>query len=439
MADALAYSRRRRLEAQLSVHGERVESWLERRERADVLHQHRTQLRSIGNLLRGFLDGLRDDAEAVAGATTEDVYEACRTLEEDLAWLQRLWDYFRQRFDQRDDPDLQALLRAADDVAWSCYSPAVRRAEQMGLSTRDVCPLPFVEYFISPAATTGTWVPDDLAPRGSRLGQTLRQLPLAFVHLPAEAVISPHWLVFVAHEVGHCVQHELGLVEPFRQHVQTGLVAKGASPSEAEDWAGWSEEVFADAFAARLMPRSATRALVEFVRAPAAIMVRRRILHPPPLVRLTFLAALAKQNEDEASTQLAGLDLAALEAASPPETCRLCDLAHNLAEVVREPIGQGGVKLAALGSPAGWAEPQGRHIAAPRTLVERAMERWMGRVEQSPAASAETLAKDAEGLLRSLTTYRPEGERASGTESAQALGRALRDAVRADRQAGAGG
>jgi hypothetical protein len=34
-----------------------------------------------------------------------------------------VWDYFREKLDQRDDANLKPTLEAADEVLWSCYHP----------------------------------------------------------------------------------------------------------------------------------------------------------------------------------------------------------------------------------------------------------------------------------------------------------------------------
>jgi len=69
--------------------------------------------RVIGGLLGGDL----------SGKTYGDVCREFNFHNQRIIWIRYVWDYFREKLDQRDDANLKPTLEAADEVLWSCYHP----------------------------------------------------------------------------------------------------------------------------------------------------------------------------------------------------------------------------------------------------------------------------------------------------------------------------
>lgn len=299
-----------------------VDAWLAGWREADTRRQYHTQLTTLESVLTEALTGLRQQADALAlqGATGE-VYSACEATEQRLLWVRRvLWGYFQEKFDQRRAPavsitlpegntqmlDPARVLRAADEVVWSCYAEAMAAAGEHDRSVkRQTTPLPYLEARFSPQAIPRIDPPGTLRERsiGSFAKTYLAELPIPIVSLPPWCVSEPWGLVFLAHEVGHHVQHDLRyvpqdptsgyvLVEGFGKQVQQAAATAAGRPLTGDErarWYAWGQEIFADLFSVVMMGGSAARAMVELETVPAAFGHRHRDWYPSPLARLALL------------------------------------------------------------------------------------------------------------------------------------------------------
>src|SRR5262249_34782353 len=109
--------------------------------------------------------------------STGELYRRCRRVDEAAAWLLRLWEFYRDKFDQRDvrpsqsDADMTVsaevgardasdvrvpfagpTLRAADQIVWSAYHRVMSMAEALSNVAHGSAPLPFVAPEYSPSA-----------------------------------------------------------------------------------------------------------------------------------------------------------------------------------------------------------------------------------------------------------------------------------------------
>ena len=442
-----------RTQAEIAAFRSDLAAWAARRHDADIEKRHTTQITAVQSFLLGaasVLDGevaaLRKDLASAAPPDPARVYERCLLLDRRIGWLRRLWKFFTDRFDQRDDPALKPLLDAADDVVWSCFHPVMRLAEQRGVVTAvGSPPLPFIELEVSPAATPSTFVPATLErDAGDALKAVLRKLPFSVVHLPAASLRSPWWLVFVAHEVGHCVQAELGLVEPFKKHLRDAVRPHTKDDFEADLWARWSEEIFADYFSALMMGPAALRGLVEFALETPAGMRKLQLSYPRPAVRLALLSALLGELGLDGREALCGIDPAAIVKGDPKAEADLALVPHVVAAVRARLPGlpeamEGRRTLAALGQfdasdlapitalPPGAAST----FATARQLVIGAVDRWkeieMRPTEAERDAERRTLAKQMlESIVAThLPGQRPATKLVDATEDGRDLAREL--------------
>jgi hypothetical protein len=131
---------------------EEIECWVEKRKKKDVNQYHQTQLEAIRKFLARSIDFLQASLNQInVNQPRAEIYEACQLFDLRVLWLWKVWRYFKDKFDQRDDESLGPLLRAADEVVWSCYRQIFSRAEAFGLGIHQgVAPLPFVESEYSP-------------------------------------------------------------------------------------------------------------------------------------------------------------------------------------------------------------------------------------------------------------------------------------------------
>src|SRR5262245_12360109 len=294
----------------------------------DFRKQYRTQLEAVHRLVTGAVAAIRDPLGRVKrGGTTGDVFEECNAYDQRTAWVRRVWRFFADKFDQRrddhPDPRLGAgvpdFLRAADEVVWSCYRQVFEGANKLKAAPTAV-PMPYVEPWFSPAAVPPQlrFIPDTLLAEIEQRFRVkfLRRLPLAVLRIPLAHVRSPWWLVLLAHETGHHLQFQLSGEEPeedgaedgdpklvrdyeavVRNTVRKALDGTRADVADAvaEEWAGWSKELFADVVSVLLLGPTAIKAMVALERASEVGMRKRRQGYPPVAVRLAFLAGVARE------------------------------------------------------------------------------------------------------------------------------------------------
>ncbi|MEU8242654.1 hypothetical protein AB0C07_30740 [Actinoplanes missouriensis] len=259
-----------------------------------LLGRHGTQLSTLSEVLRPALLRNREQLAGIdTGGDAGEVYDACRRADRRTVFGRRLWQWFAVRFDQRRDPRVRDVLRAADEVVWSCWAPAWQLT---GAGRPGPAPLPYLDPQISASTTPRQDVPHDLAAvRDSELAAQVRAMPVPVIALPERVAWRPWWLVLLAHETGHHVQFEL---TPDAGAAAGDVVAEAAARAGADDdealgWRRWSAEMFADAYAAVLVGPAITWAVGELeLRAGDGVLRSPAPGYPPPLVRLALLAAI---------------------------------------------------------------------------------------------------------------------------------------------------
>lgn len=289
----------------------------------DQLGLHKTQLESV----KAILDiAARELAMHLSDIATdqlslEEVYDACREYDQAIIWLQRLWNYLKEKFSQHHElgntRDVSRLLKAADEVVWSCFHGVLGKA----LGRHGPAPLTYIEPEYSPATIqTDKPLPVHLMLEADLefLDECLQALPIPVLRLPPACVSSPWWLIFVGHEVGHHVQYALDLLASFREGMTAAAMEQGFSEEEAAaTWGNWGEEIFADVFSIMVMGQFALRAMAELEAGAPAKMVKRKSNYPSPVVRLALMKALADALGLKTDTELLGLDLEAIANSNP--------------------------------------------------------------------------------------------------------------------------
>lgn len=276
---------------------EEVSLWLSVRRGADELGNYRTQLGSLELFLNELIAATRNDADVDLLAPTGEIYDACRQIDGRVSFIRRFWTYFRERFDQRFesplDPDAPEepltgakILLAADEIVWSCWAEAHRRADP----GRDppAVPLPFVQSDVIPDATVRRLLPYELRPEDELLAAHVDALPIPTIGIPEVCIRHPWWLAYLAHEVGHHVHHELAggiLLSRFHE-----LLIRATG--DASSWPTRHEEVFADVFSVLTLGAPAAWALEELVISAPSAMVTGDSNYPSPLDRLELLWAV---------------------------------------------------------------------------------------------------------------------------------------------------
>ncbi len=305
----------------------RIETWRSRRTTEDARGQYKTQLGALSAALQQALEVIRQRGDEVTERDSAGrVYGHCRRVDQARLDVDHLFSYFRERIDQRDDPELGPVLRAADEVVWSLWAQVWR---QRGRGAVPPAPLAYLEPHFSPQAIPRDKPPRELAGFG-KLAQELRNLPMPLVTLPPACVREPWWLIFLGHEIGHHLQYDLverrGLIFSFRDLLAaTARAAGGAAAERAESWYDWGIEIFADAFSVLQHGPWATWSLFDLVMGEERSLLRSATQYPSPVVRLAWMAAFFRvsigdgepSRDGSSAWELRGLDPESLTRVSP--------------------------------------------------------------------------------------------------------------------------
>jgi hypothetical protein len=335
-----------------------ISDWVDLRAAGDPAGQYHSQLEAIRSLLEAALGELEEKRRAVPLADPAQAYHEYRALDLRALWLRRVWLFFREKFDQRDDERLGPVLRAADEIVWSCYSQPLARLKPQGAAIGPV-PLPYIEPRYSPEAFPAELVPPGLKSEidAAFLSAHLRELPVAVVRLPPSCVTSPWWLIYLGHEVGHHVS-----AQAFRRPRLLEILDRlSLAAEDGERWSRWLDELFADVFSVLTMGPWAVWAMVELELKRPAEMLSRRGAYPPPAVRLLLLAEAARRLGLTEPSMLRGVPLAAA-VAGDKDASRDKEIGGRLIEaLLAEPLQ--GMTWGALfdfkaGAPSPWSPGQ---------------------------------------------------------------------------------
>ncbi|MGD8599236.1 MAG: hypothetical protein PVJ26_19640 [Anaerolineae bacterium] len=289
---------------------QRIEDWHQGRVESDG-DQYRSQLENLGTFFGQLFDALGVQlANLDPGQASSAVYQACHTIDQKLVWMREVWRYYASKFDQRDEDDrLGEVIKAADEVVWSCYAGFY---QNLSPTERKAPPLPYLEPLYTPMAIPRDQ-PHILRRRfisGKFFQEFLKELPIPVIGLPQGCLEEPWWLIFIGHEVGHNIQHDLlpdyGLVGDFATWLEAQAGTATTSARRAARWNKWGQEVFADAFSVYTLGVWAAWAMTELVLGDDCAMLTELDNYPAPAVRLAFLSRLASALGQDGQAALRG-------------------------------------------------------------------------------------------------------------------------------------
>jgi hypothetical protein len=278
----------------LSSLRDEISEWSQHRRRRDPRGQFSTQLSSLETTLVSALERLELIAAELAPESVAATYEVCRDFDNQLLTVRRLWRWFADKFDQRDNPRYERVLSAADEVVWSVYAGVMRAAH--GGRVPASAPLPYLDELSAPEAVPRDELPPELRPGGydEALRLMLARLPIPVVGLPADIRDEPWELALLGHEVGHHLQYDLLPDRALVDAVGKVVAAAAGDETSGAEWRWWSRELFADLVGLVTVGSASLVVLLPLELGTERHMLdRERDRYPAPAVRLAVIGAMA--------------------------------------------------------------------------------------------------------------------------------------------------
>ena len=296
-----------------------LSSWLKRKKYADARGQYTTQLAVLERELCDAIEALSQwVARDFSAANTGEVFRQLAMDDRRIIWIRDAWNFYRQKFDQREVEELKTVLSAADEVLWSCYKPF--------FGGRAIPPAPL-------CCIDSSYVPGSIRPDQARhqLGRTtetdtgvlapfFQTLPIPILRLPPSVASSPWLLALIGHETGHFLLRLLPrALDLLKEQIEKAVGQCCGSDDDKAAWRNCAEEIFCDFYFALAVGPWAVWALAPWTLGPDAAMLTRDRYYPAPLARLRLIAVAAE------ALGLAGAEALRAELIGPLGTGGLSD------------------------------------------------------------------------------------------------------------------
>jgi hypothetical protein len=404
-----------------------ISDWTNLRCARDTCGQFATQLRSLDAALVDALGRLSQAAGRLAPGPLGATYELCRAFDDELLTVRRLWRWFADKFEQRDNNRYAPVLAAADEVAWSLYAGAMRAAN--GGKVPQSSPLAYLDDVNVPEAVPRDLVPSQLRPDvyTEALQVMLAKLPIPVVGLPAGIADEPWRLALLGHEVGHHLQYDLLPDQALIASIGTVVAEAAGDDVEESEWRWWSRELFADLAAlVALGPASLTVLLpLELGTAQHMLDRERDPRYPAPAVRLALIAEMGAclgVRVDENFSPIAATGPVISDLARAPDVARTL-VGYRVGE--RQTMAQLTGFSAADFRPGGAVSVRARQLTEQRGIAQRGLPMVRGLVSAGVVAwqqvgamtdagkRTEALRKLADALIKRIIGSAEPGTRGS--------------------------
>lgn len=240
------------LKARMELLESDFETWLSRTDVNGQLKQHHTQVRRATGVINGMITVAFDGTAIVDASVAPDLNDLPE-LRDKVRSIHVIWDFFRDKFSQRDVENIAVHLGAADDLAWELYKPFLNAASEVDGFDKKVKEPPLLFYTPEPApyaqARTKQFQPLGINEFDfKRFEDILSRIPVPVIAVPWASANRLPDLVVVGHETGHIVAEDLGLKDDLVALIQRLDLPEDAEGKRKKCWLSWSDEVFADIF-----------------------------------------------------------------------------------------------------------------------------------------------------------------------------------------------
>lgn len=264
--------------------------------------KHRSQIYSITNTIEKFLNALPQQVSA-----SEEPFRQHQIRLDGLLYASHIWAFFRSKFALRlidhYEYSPRAMLRCADEFAWNCYEPVRAAARQAQTLADDALKEPPLTFFASDAGPymaqrNALFSPEGIAGNSQtfqHFDKTLQLLPVPIIAMPwAQSTHLPAGVV-IAHEMGHLVERDFGLLAPLADALQSLTTIDDARRGH---WRNWLKELFADTYGLLCTGPAYLAALLDYLVAPRDVVVDESLdtetakRYPPRTLRIAFNLAV---------------------------------------------------------------------------------------------------------------------------------------------------
>ncbi len=281
----LAERKAAELQSKLRSIGNEFKQWEEEADRG-AFRRHHSQIRGVILPLRAVLNRVATDLKEKAG---DDLLSAAPQATQVILGIFRVWEFFRQKWIQRRDPELRKYLDIADEFAWICYQPVIK---DKNVKVRRP-PLVFLNGGLSPFVLNrldGFHLENenDGELQKDKFRAILAKLPFPVIGVPWHQLEFWPEVAVIAHEVGHAVERDLQLEKDVTRALTQAI---GKSPRRPY-WQAWRGELFADAYGCAAVGPASAGALADYLARSRTDMESEspsaQDEHPPGLLRIEF-------------------------------------------------------------------------------------------------------------------------------------------------------
>jgi hypothetical protein len=418
--------RRLRAAAELAELSKRIKDWKTMQEQIDTLipgapgGRHKSQIAAIAQTSSTAAFSVRRRFDDLPKKPETEQWAELEKLEEAIVWLARFFEFFATKFEQRAG-EAKFVLTGADEVLWSCRQSFLANA---GTVKKAPPAVPFIGNHTTPIAVAhNATVPAALKipvelDIDAGLRETIQRFPVPLLQLPSFFIRAPWSLVYIGHEAGHFLIHDLDLTGALEQ----------SRPKELK--APWFEEFVADAMWLLLMGEPALDGLCDELWDTPERMGRSSHSHPPPTLRLRVMIRMARTVGilDDGSAEARTVGLPAQDA-----------LEKQIVDTLTSPLYDGRTLPALLRfDPVTtakrldwWQErlrkenvPPARDVEAGRFIAAAAYREW-ARISAAEPLNPGDLEALSRRLLDFLPRVAPEGDRAPASVIVPPNGEAL--------------
>lgn len=210
--------------------------------------------------------------------------------------IHRIWEFFRQKLIQRNDPEKRLFLEIADEFAWQCYAPVIRktRIRRPPLIYLNGGASPFIlkrNQRFEVESSAGDSVTDGY------FQDILKQLPFPVIGVPWHQLHYWPEMGVIAHEVGHAVERDLQLEKNLDRLIEAAV---GRNSPQLRYWKAWRSELFADSYGCAAIGPAFVSSLADFlVNSKAAleeVAPSTQSNYPPTVLRISFNQQILKKS-----------------------------------------------------------------------------------------------------------------------------------------------